>query len=139
MRTVTLCIHFSMNFKNSSTRKDNNASTADNKLPIEPHTLRAILMCHIKSLHKASATGPTQCVSFKSPPLAPQLHYSPDIVKIQSTDSDGFLPTKHQTSYHYILPRLTYKHQHEAQDSHKPISTVFITWWKYSTCAFRAV
>ncbi len=60
-----------MNFKNSSTRQDNNASTADNKLPIEPHTLRAILMCHIKSQHKASATGPTQMCFFQIPPAHP--------------------------------------------------------------------
>lgn len=57
-----------MNFKNSSTWQANSASAADNKMPIEPHTLRAILMCHIKSEHKASATGPTQMCFFQIPP-----------------------------------------------------------------------
>ncbi len=139
MRTDTLCINFSMNFKNSSTRQANSASTADNKLPIEPHTLRAILMCHIKSQHKASATGPTQMCFFQIPPARSSASLF-SRHRENTVNRFRWLPS-HQTSNliplwdykDYILPRLTYKHQHEAQDSHKPISTVFITWWKYST------
>lgn len=89
MRIVKLCMNFSMNFKSSS--------ASDNKMPIELHTLCVILMCHIKSKHKASATGPTQICFFQIPHrsllsfiiLQTSWKYSETL----STDSNGFLPT----------------------------------------------
>ncbi len=124
MTPFTLCTNFTMN------TKANSASTADNKLPIEPHTLRAILMCHIKSEHKASTTGPTQMCFFQIPPARSSAslfskHHENTVRHCQQIQMASFPPRLHQTSCHHILPRLTYKHQHEAQDSHKPISTVF--------------
>lgn len=130
MRTVKLCMDFPMNFKSISTWQANSASASDNKMPIELHTLCAILMCHIKSKHKASATGPTQMCFFQIPPARSwaslfSKHHENTARHCQQIQMASFPQRLHETSCHYILPRLTYKRQYDAQDTHKPISTVF--------------
>lgn len=133
MRTVTLCINFSMNFKNSSTWQANSASTADNKLPIEPHTLCAILMCHIKSEHKASATGPTQMCFFQIPPRSLLsfiiLHTSWTYSETLSTDSDGFLPTKSTSNLMPLYPSKI-DLQTPARGPRLPQAHFHGVWWK---------
>lgn len=57
--------HFYMNFTNSATWQAYSAFTAHNKRLIEHSTVRAILMCHIKSQHKDAATDPTQTCFFQ--------------------------------------------------------------------------